>query len=83
MTAKIYAVKDLAIEAFGNPIFVRHQGQAIRGFQDECKNPESMMNRHPGDYELYYIGEYDDTTATITPATNIERVARASDYTEN
>lgn len=82
MSQRIYAVKDLAINAFGNPIFVRAQGQAIRSFMDECKNTESMMAKHPADYEMYYIGEYDEETATITPATNIERVARATDYAQ-
>ncbi|UQT28871.1 nonstructural protein [Microvirus AZ-2020] len=77
---KIFAVKDLAINAFGNPIFCKAQGQAIRSFMDECNNQESMMAKHPADYEMYYIGEYDEETAAILQADNIERVARATDY---
>lgn len=78
---KMYAIYDRAIEAYGQPIFVKAQGQAIRSFMDECKNQESQFNKHPEDYELYYIGEYDETTASITNNMNIERVARATDYT--
>lgn len=78
---KIYAIKDVAIEAFGQPIFVRAQGQAVRSFMDECKNPESQLNKHPNDYELYYIGEYQDETGTIMGVTP-ERINRATDFTQ-
>lgn len=78
---KIYAIKDIAIEAFGQPIFVRAQGQAVRSFMDECKNPESQLNKYPNDYELYYIGEYQDETGTIMGVTP-ERINRATDFTQ-
>lgn len=78
---KIYAIKDNAIEAYGQPIFVRAQGQAVRSFTDECKNTESQLHKHPADYDLYYIGEYDDETGRITPA-EPERVARAIDFAQ-
>lgn len=76
---KIYAIYDRAIEAFGQPIFVKAQGQAIRSFMDECKNPESQLHKHPADYDLHYLGEYDDSTGEIKQTTT-ERVARATDY---
>lgn len=79
---KIYTIKDVASESFGQPIFVRAQGLAVRMFMDEARNEKSQINAHPADFELYYIGEYDDSTGTITPATNIERVSRAIDFSQ-
>ena len=78
--SKIYAIKDQAIEAFSQPFFVQAQGQAVRMFMDESKNEQSQINRHPADFELWYMGEFDEQTGTITGATNIERVARAIDF---
>ena len=78
--SKIYAIKDQAIEAFSQPFFVQAQGQAVRMFMDESKNEQSQINRHPADFELWYLGEFDEQTGTITGATNIERVARAIDF---
>lgn len=76
---KIYAIYDQATEAYGQPFFVKSQGQAVRSFKEECENKESQFNKHPADYELWYIGEYDEETAVITK--NIpERVARAQDF---
>lgn len=77
---KIYAIHDRAIEAYGQPFFVKSQGQALRSFRDECENRESQFNKHPADYDLYLIGDYNDETGIITPQ-QPERVARATDYT--
>lgn len=79
----IYAVKDLAVQAFGQPFFTRSKGEAMRSFQDEANStdPNSPMAKHPEDYELYYLGTYEDETAKITPGNEgvPEYVARAKD----
>lgn len=68
MALKICAVRDAAINAFGQPIFVRHVGEAIRSFTDEVNRDGSAIQAHPEDYELFHIGEYDDLTALVIPA---------------
>lgn len=78
--SKIYAIKDQAIEAFSQPFFVQAQGQAVRMFMDETKNEQSQLNKHPQDFELWYLGEFNEQDGVITAATNIERVARAIDF---
>lgn len=76
----IYAVKDLATQAFGNPFTTRAQGEAMRSFIDEANNDpqKSAIAQHPEDYELYKLGEYDDDTGQIT-AMEPELIARAKD----
>jgi hypothetical protein len=63
----IVAVKDRALDAYGRPIFVHTQGQAIRSFQDEINRnaPDNEMFRHPEDYDLYFIGTFDDKTGNF------------------
>lgn len=79
---KIYAIFDEAIESYGQPIFTRTAGQALRSFSDEVKNPESPFNKHPEDYSIYYMGEFNEQTGIITPA-DPTRLARATEYKEN
>lgn len=76
----IYAVKDLAVQAYGIPFFVRAKGEAVRSFQDEVnkKDGQSAIAAHPEDYELYYIGNYNDQTGEIEPLAP-ELIARAKD----
>lgn len=79
MTSKIYAIYDHATEAFGQPFFTKSQGQAIRSFRDECENKESQFNKHAKDFDLFYLGEYNEDNGQITQ-TGAERVARATDF---
>lgn len=61
----ICSVRDSAVDCFGVPIFVRHVGEAIRSFVDECNNEQSQFCKHSEDYELFQIGRYDDQTAAV------------------
>lgn len=56
------AVRDSASGLFGQPIFVAARAQAIRSFSDEVNNPRdgNDLNKHPDDFELYALAEFDD-----------------------
>lgn len=60
MRYKIVCVRDRAADVFGQPIFVASLGVALRSFSDEVNNKESNINKHPDDYDLYELGEFDD-----------------------
>lgn len=77
----VFAVKDEAVSAFGQPIFVRARGEALRAFQDECANKDSAIHKHPNDYSLWNIGTYDDNTGALT-ALEPQKIASARDYLE-
>lgn len=79
MIRQIYTVLDRAVLAHGTPIFTRARGEAVRSFMDECKNPDSMLSKHPEHYEMYFIGTYNEETAELTPH-EPERVAMAIDF---
>lgn len=65
MKLKIFSVRDSALQAFVRPFFVPTTGVAIRGFTDEVNRVGSEMNIHPGDYELFAIGEFDEESAVL------------------
>lgn len=62
MRYKVLAVRDRAIDAFGQPFFSTSVGGAIRGFTDEINNARegNQLNKHPEDFDLYLLGEFDD-----------------------
>lgn len=62
----ICAVRDRAMDAFMQPIFVPAVGLAVRSFIDEVNRSESPMFMHPEDYDLFEIGSYDDETGFLT-----------------
>lgn len=67
MIFKVMAIRDKAIEAFGQPVFVASVGQAVRSFGDEIKRVDANngMNKHPEDYDLFLLGTYDDQTGAL------------------
>jgi len=68
MIMQICSIRDRQIDAFGRPIFVPHVGAAIRSFGDEInrEDPNNEYYKHPGDYDLYHLGHFDDANATFT-----------------
>lgn len=62
MILQMCTVHDTATEMFGRPFFMVATGQAVRSFRDEVNNPDSEFSKHPDDYSLYHLGQYDDNT---------------------
>ena len=79
MRYKVVSVRDRAVATFGQPIFCSAIGQAVRSFGDEIKNTSSPFNKHPEDYDLYYLGEFDDDTGEFINV-KPEQVAVGKDY---
>lgn len=69
MKQQIFSVFDAKAETFNTPFFMAAKGQALRGFQDEVNRKDSEINKHPGDYTLFHIGEVELDTGLITPLT--------------
>ena len=67
MELKVCAVRDNVVEAFMQPIFVQTTAQAERMFRDQLQDDQSPMSRHPEDYTLMYLANYDDNAGMFTP----------------
>ncbi len=67
MKFKIFTVFDSKAEAFNTPFFLAAKGQAVRAFEDEVNSENSEFSKHPEDYTLFCLGEYDSDTGAITP----------------
>lgn len=60
MITKVFCIRDSKMEIFGVPFFMAKVEGAIRAFNDLANDARSSINKHPEDYCLYEIGEYDD-----------------------
>lgn len=59
------SIKDRALDAFLRPFFVPHRNLAIRGFTDEVNRVDGDMFKHPEDYDLYFLGVFDDVAGVM------------------
>lgn len=67
MIAKYYAVRDEKVGAFMPPFPMRSDGEAIRGFVDACSDKSTSFNKHPADFVLFRVGEFDDIAGRFIP----------------
>lgn len=63
MITKIFSVYDNAVEAYLPPIMFPTLGAAIRAITDALADPSHQFTRHPHDYVLFELGEFDDSSA--------------------
>lgn len=70
MKLKAYSIRDTKGEIFHAPFYQPTYGLAERHFESAVNDPRSTINQFPEDFDLYYVGEYDDQTGKFeTPPT--------------
>lgn len=79
MNYKIFSIYDEKAKAFGVPFFKQHRGQAVRDVQDVANNRESILSRHPSDFSLYMLGNFDDDQGKMEALLVPELIIRVSD----
>ena len=67
MLQYIVSVKDRAAEIFNRPFFVPHRSVAVRDFTDEINrvSGDNPLNKHPDDFDLYLLGQFDDSNGAF------------------
>lgn len=63
---QVFSVFDSKAAAYALPFFLPRVEVAIRSFRDAVRNPEHDMHRHPEDYSLHLLGEFDDASGAFT-----------------
>lgn len=58
----IYSIRDDKAEAFMQPFYSVTHLTAMRSVEQAANDPESQIGRYPQDFQLYHLGEFDETT---------------------
>ena len=84
MNLFIVSVKDRAAEVFNRPFYVPHRNVAIRDFTDEVNRVavDNHLNKHPDDFDLYLLGEFNDFTGEFIMSTP-QVLVRAKDVLQS
>ncbi|WNK13693.1 MAG: nonstructural protein [Microvirus sp.] len=79
----VVSVKDSAMQQYMRPFYVPALGAAVRSFSDEVnrKGEDNQMYRHPDDYELWVLAEFDDETGRFSD-TEVRVLARGKDVVQ-
>lgn len=81
----IVSVKDRAADVFNRPFFVPHRNVAVRDFTDEVNraDPNNPLHKHPDDFDLYVLGQFDDSTGTFIVEVSPTVLVRGKDVTKS
>lgn len=78
MLHKVYAIRDAKAEFFGTPFLQKTEGEAERTFTTLANDTQTQIGQSPTDYDLYYLGQFDDNTGKYelqdTPTHRIKAV---------
>jgi len=77
---KMFSVVDTKVGAFMNPFYAMTNGQAMRMFGDSVQDGKGPAAMHPEDYELYYVGEFDDGAGRLDGVVPAVFVCRGTDF---
>jgi len=59
MKLKLFSVRDHKAEMFQRPFVAESRGVAQRALYDVVNGKDHEFARHPGDFELFELGEFD------------------------
>lgn len=63
---KVYAVMDNKVMAYEKPFFMRSRGEALRSWEEVVNDEKTQFCRHPNDFALLELAEYDEETGVFT-----------------
>lgn len=78
MQLKIYSIRDSKGEVYNTPFFQKTHGEAERNFRQLVSDEKSLVSKYPLDFNLYYLGDYDDQTGKIEPLKAPQHIMEAA-----
>lgn len=77
MFLKAYSIYDRKAAIYHAPFFGVSHGVAVRTVMDLVNDRSTTLSRHPADYVLYCVGQFDDTSGLLQPFAAVEHVSDA------
>ena len=76
---KLFCVYDSQTTMFGPPILGINKGDVIRQFTVLVNDGQSQFSKHPMDFALFEIGDYDELTGAIVTLPAPVRICLANE----
>lgn len=67
MLLNAYTLYDAKALTYSPPFFASAHGAACRMVMDVSADPNTSVGRHPGDFTLFCVGQWNDATGQLLP----------------
>lgn len=78
MKHRIFSIRDTKAEFYYTPFAQKTLGEAERSFSDLAANDKTSIGQHPEDFDLYYLGDFDDQSGKFEPLPAPQHVIKAA-----
>jgi hypothetical protein len=75
MITNAYSLYDCKALTYSPPFFANAHGQAVRLVMDLAQDANTTVGRHPVDFTLFCIGQYNDALGVLLPNDVREHIA--------
>lgn len=80
MAPLIYSLFDLKMRQYGALVVARNDESIVRSLKDSLeKDTQSPVGKHPSDFELHELGEFDEESGRLKPRTSSRFVCNCGD----
>jgi len=76
----LFAIRDTKAEHYAPPFCKPSRGEAERDFIQLSKDEKSVVNKFPQDFDLFELGELDQTSGKIIPHDTPRHMCKAIDF---
>jgi len=80
---KIFCFKDDKSQTYGPPFCTETKGALIREVQTALKSGQAIWAKHPQDFAIYEIGDYNPLTGTVSPHAQLNCLGLVQDFKES
>lgn len=68
----VYSLFDRKVKLFGQLVLERNDFALQRGLVDSLRgSPDTLLAKHPEDFDLYRVGDFNDETGELTSSTRL------------
>lgn len=82
MKVHVFSILDEKSLVFSQPFFMQSKGAAVRAFSDLVQDKSTSIAKHPADYRLYVIGEFDDVSGALQSLPQPEFLYTGADFVD-
>jgi hypothetical protein len=80
MKKGMFCIYDNKAEAYAQPFFFNKVGEAIRAFTQLAQDGSSQVGKHPEDFCLFHVADYDEISGEVTPLSPIKSIGYAVQF---
>lgn len=82
MVLNMYTVRDVKADIYHKPFYEHTHGSAERAFKTAVNDPQGAIYGSPEDYQLFFIGSFDDRDGSLMTHTPPTHIVNASQLVE-